>query len=145
VCWQGKSNQGSDNPGISCESWLHGRAPLHCVRFHTSGNIVWPRSGVALQPYRSCCTGERLGAHTAGLRFRERTCCLSNRRMSCARPPAFRFASFCRLPDSGCTSGPHTHVQRKVNGVLVNFTMPCNNSHFDDPSTYYDDSDGTWP
>ena len=46
---------------------------------------------------------------------------------------------------SGCTSGPHTHIQRKFNGVLVNFTMPCDNSHFDDPSTYYDDSDGTWP
>ncbi len=46
---------------------------------------------------------------------------------------------------SGCTSAPHTHIQRKVNGVLVNFTMPCDNSHFDDPSTYYDDSDGTWP
>jgi murein DD-endopeptidase MepM/ murein hydrolase activator NlpD len=46
---------------------------------------------------------------------------------------------------SGCTSGPHTHIQRKVGGVLVNFTMPCDNSHFDNPSTYYDDSDGTWP
>lgn len=46
---------------------------------------------------------------------------------------------------SGCTSAPHTHIQRKVNGVLVNFTMPCINSQFDDPSTYYDDSDGTWP
>jgi len=46
---------------------------------------------------------------------------------------------------SGCTSAPHTHIQRKVNGVLVNFTTPCDNSHFDDPSGYYDDSDGTWP
>jgi len=45
---------------------------------------------------------------------------------------------------SGCTSAPHTHIQRKVNGILVNFTIPCVNSHFDDPSTYYDDSDGTW-
>jgi murein DD-endopeptidase MepM/ murein hydrolase activator NlpD len=45
---------------------------------------------------------------------------------------------------SGCTSGPHTHIQRKVSGVLVNFTIPCDNSHFDDPSLYYDDSDGTW-
>jgi murein DD-endopeptidase MepM/ murein hydrolase activator NlpD len=46
---------------------------------------------------------------------------------------------------SGCTSAPHTHIQRKVSGVLVNFTMPCDNSHFDNPSGYYDDSDGTWP
>jgi len=46
---------------------------------------------------------------------------------------------------SGCTSAPHTHIQRRVNGALVNFTMPCDNSHFDDPSAYYDDSDGTWP
>jgi hypothetical protein len=45
---------------------------------------------------------------------------------------------------SGCTSAPHTHIQRKRNGVLVNFTIPCDNSHFDDPSTYYDDSDGTF-
>ncbi|GEM_PF-7066831 len=45
---------------------------------------------------------------------------------------------------SGCTSAPHTHIQRKVNGVLVNFTMPCDNSHFDDPGSYYDDSDGTF-
>jgi hypothetical protein len=37
------------------------------------------------------------------------------------------------------------HPARKLNGVLVNFTMPCDNSHFDDPSGYYDDSDGTWP
>jgi murein DD-endopeptidase MepM/ murein hydrolase activator NlpD len=42
---------------------------------------------------------------------------------------------------SGCTSAPHTHIQRKVGGVLVNFTMPCDNSHFDDPGTYYDDSE----
>lgn len=45
---------------------------------------------------------------------------------------------------SGCTSAAHTHIQRKIGGVLVNFTRPCDNSHFDDPSTFYDDSDGTW-
>jgi murein DD-endopeptidase MepM/ murein hydrolase activator NlpD len=45
---------------------------------------------------------------------------------------------------SGCTSAPHTHIQRKVSGVLVNFTSQCN-YHFDDPGGYYDDSDGTWP
>jgi hypothetical protein len=46
---------------------------------------------------------------------------------------------------SRCASAPHTHIQRKVSGVFINFTMPCDNSHSDDPSGYYDDSDGTWP
>lgn len=45
---------------------------------------------------------------------------------------------------SGCTGKEHTHIQRKVAGVLVNFTMPCDNSHFDSSTTFYDDSDGTW-
>ncbi|MGH9395361.1 MAG: M23 family metallopeptidase [Terriglobia bacterium] len=43
---------------------------------------------------------------------------------------------------SGCTSGPHTHISARLNGSIINFTLPCDNSHFDDPSTWYDDSDG---
>lgn len=43
---------------------------------------------------------------------------------------------------SGCTSAPHTHMSARLNGSLINFTLPCDNSHYDDPSTWYDDSDG---
>lgn len=43
---------------------------------------------------------------------------------------------------SGCTSGPHVHMNRKINGVVVNFTIPCDNSHFDAGDTWYDDSGG---
>jgi murein DD-endopeptidase MepM/ murein hydrolase activator NlpD len=46
---------------------------------------------------------------------------------------------------SGCTSAEHTHVIRRVGGIPVNFTMPCDNSHFDNPTGYYDDSDSTIP
>ncbi len=42
---------------------------------------------------------------------------------------------------SGCTSGPHVHMSRKQAGKIVNFTIPCDNSHFDS-SGFYDDSDG---
>ena len=45
---------------------------------------------------------------------------------------------------SGCTSGPHVHMQSK-SGVTINFTIPCDGSHFDDASTFYDDSDGLDP
>lgn len=40
---------------------------------------------------------------------------------------------------SGCSSGPHTHIQATIGGVLVNFTLPCDNSHFDGGSYWYDD------
>lgn len=40
---------------------------------------------------------------------------------------------------SGCTNAPHTHIQAKIRGVLVNFTLPCDNSHFDGGSYWYDD------
>jgi murein DD-endopeptidase MepM/ murein hydrolase activator NlpD len=43
---------------------------------------------------------------------------------------------------SGRSSAPHVHMSRKQAGSVVNFTIPCGNSHFDDPSTFYDDSDG---
>lgn len=44
---------------------------------------------------------------------------------------------------SGCTSGPHVHMARHSSaGVIVNFTIPCDNSHFDAANTFYDDSDG---
>lgn len=40
---------------------------------------------------------------------------------------------------SGCSSGPHTHIELRINNVLVNFTLPCDNSHFDAAGTWYDD------
>ena len=45
------------------------------------------------------------------------------------------------VDNSGCTSGPHVHMSRKQAGTVVNFTIPCDNSHFDS-SGFYDDSDG---
>jgi hypothetical protein len=45
------------------------------------------------------------------------------------------------VDNSGCTSAPHVHMSRKQAGTVVNFTIPCDNSHFDS-SGFYDDSDG---
>jgi hypothetical protein len=46
---------------------------------------------------------------------------------------------------SGCTTGPHTHIERWLNGVRVNFTLPCDNSHFDPADSWVDDTDGVTP
>jgi hypothetical protein len=32
-----------------------------------------------------------------------------------------------------------------LNGAVINFTIPCDNSHFDAADTWYDDSDGLTP
>jgi hypothetical protein len=48
------------------------------------------------------------------------------------------------VEEANDASGPHTHIQRRVAGVLTNFKTPCDNSHFDNPLYYDDDSDGTW-
>lgn len=40
---------------------------------------------------------------------------------------------------SGCTSGPHVHMASALNGAVINFTIPCDNSHFDGADTWYDD------
>jgi len=41
----------------------------------------------------------------------------------------------------GYTGAPHVHINRKRARKIVNFTIPCDNSHFDS-SGFYDDSDG---
>ncbi len=42
---------------------------------------------------------------------------------------------------SGCSTGAHTHISRKLNGATVNFTLPCDNSHFDPAANWIDDTD----
>lgn len=42
---------------------------------------------------------------------------------------------------SGCSTGDHVPIGRYLNGAVVNFTLPCDNSHFDPATNWMDDTD----